>query len=59
MEEFIEGAYIEKLNACDKMEGWKHWQTLYQIEVFDIRSANVSSPPSCHRHSIFLYMRLQ
>ena len=35
IEEFIEGAYIEKLNACDKMEGWKHWQTLYQIEVFD------------------------
>ena len=35
IEEFIEGAYIEKLNACDKMDGWKHWQTLYQIEVFD------------------------
>ncbi len=34
IEEFIEGAYIEKLNACDKMDGWKHWQTLYQIEVF-------------------------
>ena len=35
IEEFIEGVYIEKLNACDKIDGWKHWQTLYQIEVFD------------------------
>jgi UDP-MurNAc hydroxylase len=32
--EFIEGVYMEKLSACDKLNGWKHWQTLYQIEVF-------------------------
>lgn len=42
IEEFIEGAYIEKLNACDKMDGWKHWQTLYQIEVFDINGDSQS-----------------
>ena len=35
VEEFIEGIYIEKLSNCDKLNGWKHWQTLYQIEVFD------------------------
>ena len=42
IEEFIEGAYIEKLNACDKMDGWKHWQTLYQIEVFDSKGDSQS-----------------
>jgi len=35
IEEFIEGTYLEKLTACDKFDGWRHWQTLYQLEVFD------------------------
>jgi UDP-MurNAc hydroxylase len=35
IEAFIEGAYLEKLHVSDKLNGWKHWQTLYQIEVFD------------------------
>jgi len=35
VEEYIEGMYIDKLSVCDKLTGWKHWQTLYQIEVFD------------------------
>ena len=35
IEDFIEGKYIESLSACDKLSGWKHWKTFYQIEVFD------------------------
>ena len=35
IEEFIEGTYLEKLTVCDKFDGWRHWQTLYQLEVFN------------------------
>ena len=35
IEEFIGGTYLEKLTASDKIDGWRHWQTLYQLEVFD------------------------
>ena len=22
------------MNSCDMLDGWRHWQTLYQLEVF-------------------------
>jgi len=35
VEDYIEGSYIGLLSASDKLDGWRHWQTLYQLEVFD------------------------
>jgi len=35
VEDYIEGSYIDLLSASDKLDGWRHWQTLYQLEVFD------------------------
>jgi hypothetical protein len=32
--EYLENQFIEKLNSCEKLDGWRHWQTLYQLEVF-------------------------
>ncbi len=31
---FLENQLIDKLNSCEKVDGWRHWQTLYQLEVF-------------------------
>ena len=31
---FLENQFIDKLNSCEKVDGWRHWQTLYQLEVF-------------------------
>lgn len=32
--DYIENQLIEKFNSCEKLDGWRHWQTLYQLEVF-------------------------
>ncbi len=34
IEEFLENQFVDKLNSCEKLGGWRHWQTLYQLEVF-------------------------
>ena len=31
---FLKNQFIDKLNSCEKVDGWRHWQTLYQLEVF-------------------------
>ena len=35
IENFIEKKFIERIAICDKLDGWRHWQVLYQLEVFD------------------------
>jgi len=31
---YIDNHFINKMNSCGMLEGWRHWQTLYQLEVF-------------------------
>lgn len=31
---YIESQFIEKIIASDMTDGWRHWQTLYQLEIF-------------------------
>ena len=42
VEDYIQGAYIDLLSASDKLDGWRHWQTLYQLEVFDASGGSES-----------------
>jgi UDP-MurNAc hydroxylase len=35
IEDYITGEYLEILSSSDKLDGWRHWQTTYQLEVFD------------------------
>ncbi len=42
LEKYIEGEYIEKLISCDKLDGWRFWQTLYQIEIFDSNGNSIA-----------------
>ena len=42
VENYIQGAYIDLLSASDKLDGWRHWQTLYQLEVFDASGGSES-----------------
>ena len=35
IENYIKNEFVDKMNSCDMLEGWRHWQTLYQLEVFD------------------------
>ena len=35
IEDYITGEYLESLSSSDKLDGWRHWQTTYQLEVFD------------------------
>ena len=35
IEDYIMGEYLESLSSSDKLDGWRHWQTTYQLEVFD------------------------
>ena len=42
VEDYIQGAYIDRLSASDKLDGWRYWQTLYQLEVFDASGGSES-----------------
>jgi hypothetical protein len=42
VEDYIQGAYIDLLSASDKLDGWRHWQILYQLEVFDASGGSES-----------------
>ncbi len=32
--EFVENQFLERLLKSDILEGWRHWQVVYQLEVF-------------------------
>lgn len=34
IEEYIKNKFISKINSCGMLDGWRYWQTLYQLEVF-------------------------
>ena len=42
VENYIQGAYIDLLSASDKLDGWRHWHTLYQLEIFDASGGSES-----------------
>jgi len=35
IENFFKNQFIPQVISCDKLNGWRHWQVLYQLEVFD------------------------
>ena len=35
IENFFKNQFIPQITSCDKLDGWRHWQVLYQLEVFD------------------------
>ena len=35
IEKYINNQFIEKINSCEMNHVWRHWQTFYQLEVFD------------------------
>jgi len=42
VEDYIQGAYLDILGSSDKLDGWRYWQTLYQLEVFDASGGSES-----------------
>jgi len=35
IEKYFKNLFIQQIIACDKLDGWRHWQVIYQLEVFD------------------------
>ena len=35
IEKFLTKEFIDKINLCGMLDGWRHWQVVYQLEVFD------------------------
>ena len=59
VEDYIQGAYIDLLSASDKLDGWRHWQTLYQLEVFDASGGSESWNIDFRKKKIHVYKKNQ
>ena len=59
VEDYIQGAYIDLLSASDKLDGWRHWQTLYQLEVFDASGGSESWNIDFREKKIHVYKKNQ
>jgi hypothetical protein len=35
IEKFLKKQFIQQIVDCDKFDGWRYWQVMYQLEVFD------------------------
>jgi UDP-MurNAc hydroxylase len=43
VQDFIENQFMQRIMASDMMEGWKHWQIVYQLEVFGREGSQIWS----------------
>ena len=32
--DYIKNKFLDKLLGCEMLDGWRHWKTMYQLEVF-------------------------
>jgi len=53
--EFIENQFMERILASEVLDGWKHWQIVYQLEIFGRDASQIwsvdfgQSDPSLHK----------
>jgi L-ascorbate metabolism protein UlaG (beta-lactamase superfamily) len=43
VEDFIENCLMDRILKSDMLEGWRHWQVVYQLEVFGQEGSDVWS----------------
>ena len=41
IEIYIKNEFIKKIKSCGMLDGWRHWQTLYQLEIFDSSGGSI------------------
>jgi len=41
IDNFFKNQFIPQIISCDKLDGWRHWQVLYQLEVFDSKGDSI------------------